>query len=127
MNNLPILCLDFDGVIHKYDSPWAGPDKILDGVTEGFFDWLEEAVSYFTIVVYSSRSSDLKGIAAMEAWLIREWLAEHRVGLPPFVEFAHIKPMAFLQIDDRALTFEGDWNEFPPVQLRKFKPWNKRK
>lgn len=34
----PILCLDFDGVIHRYDSGWKGPLVIADGVTDGFFD-----------------------------------------------------------------------------------------
>lgn len=126
MSSLPTLCLDFDGVIHKYDSPWAGPEKIVDDVTEGFFDWLEDAVHYFKIVVYSSRSSDHKAVIAMQVWLAEQWKASRRHAPLPPVEFTNIKPMAFLQIDDRALTFTGDWSEFDPAELRKFKPWNKR-
>ena len=28
----PILCLDFDGVIHRYDSGWKGADVIPDRI-----------------------------------------------------------------------------------------------
>lgn len=130
----PILCLDFDGVIHKYDSGWQGPLVISDDVTDGFFEWLDQAAQHFKIVVYSSRS---KNEGASDAMAI--WMADQRVkwrdrggqspiedGMPVNVEFSDTKPAAFLQIDDRAVCFDGDWSKLDPKELLKFKPWNKR-
>jgi len=52
------------------------------------------------------------------------WLARQNGGIVPYgLEFASSKPPAFLTIDDRALTFKGDWGEFDPLKLRDFKPW----
>jgi hypothetical protein len=124
----PILCLDFDGVIHSYENGWQN-GAIYGTPTPGFFDWLVEAQEHFTIVIYSSRSKDPDGVAAMGAWLIDHaalWRAETGRPLTLNVGFAHQKPPAFLTIDDRALTFEGDWKHYPPADLRAFKPWNQR-
>lgn len=127
-DRLPILLLDFDGVIHNYYSGWHGPLVIMDGVTDGFFQWLEEAVRHFTVVVHSSRSKEPGAIAMMRDWLDQQWLdhvGERFYQMPP-IEFVSDKPAAFLSIDDRALTFTGDWNDFHPARLREFRPWNKR-
>lgn len=117
-NGLPILCVDFDGVIHDYRDGWQG-GRIYGNVTDGFFAWLEQAQRLFRVVVYSSRSKDEDGVKAMKSWL-----AQQNGGiLPDGLEFANEKPPAFLTIDDRALTFNGSWGEFEPGKLRDFRPW----
>ncbi len=128
----PILCLDFDGVIHKYDSPWTDTETISDDVTDGFFEWAEQAAEHFTLVIYSSRSKSEKAIAAMQFWMYaqrKKWRAKggmHTIEAPLSFEFASEKPAAFLTIDDRAIQFDGDWSKLNPENLRAFKPWNKR-
>jgi len=132
---LPILCLDFDGVIHDYRQGWKG-GQIYGHLTAGFYEWALDAQRYFTLVIYSSRSKDDDGIEQMAAWLSKEIgeaivrrsfknANDHvsvDIGKVRF-EFAARKPPAFLTIDDRALTFKGNWGEFPPQKLRDFKPW----
>lgn len=128
------LCLDFDGVIHQYNSPWAGVDVIPDDVVPGFFEWADVAAQHFQLVIYSARSCEEKGRVAMGAWLIeqrRKWREAGGVspvtdGSPVAFDFAKEKPKAFLYIDDRAHHFDGDWTKLTPEAIRAFKPWNKR-
>lgn len=117
--NKPIICLDFDGVIHSYERGWQDGD-IYGTVTPGFWNWAVAAQEFFRLVIYSSRSKTPEGIRAMGEWLQRQWDREGR--MPDFT-YAHEKPPAFLTIDDRALTFRGDWDELPPAMLRRFRPW----
>lgn len=124
----PILCMDFDGVIHRYTTPWTDEATISDPPVDGAIAFLLNALLHFDVVIYSSRSKRAAGVAAMQ-----QWLREHAgacwyetadgPGLES-VRFDFEKPPAFLTIDDRAFCFEGVW---PDVQeLLKFKPWNKR-
>jgi hypothetical protein len=135
MRKKPILCVDFDGVIHLYDSPWINEHTIPDGPVPGALRWLWKATEWFTVMIYSSRSRTEAGRRAM-----REWMAHHSceefghdhpmsVGLrePYPITFADEKPAAFLTVDDRAVTFDGDFTELEPAELLNFKPWNKRK
>lgn len=120
--NKPILCIDFDGVIHSYERGWQ--DGVIYGtVTPGFFEWAKEAAKHFRLVIYSSRSGTPEGIAAMRSWLATQAQLAGLYFVPDF-EFAHEKPPAFLTIDDRAIQFQGDWTALPPHELRAFKPWN---
>ena len=127
--NKPILCLDFDGVIHSYERGWQN-GAIYGTTTPGFWEWLEEANEFFKIVVYSSRSATPQGIHDMQMWLYREWRRWRENGGktvytdPVELEFADKKPSAFLTIDDRGITFKGNWTDFDPQTLRDFKPWN---
>lgn len=124
----PILCLDFDGVIHSYTSGWKGADVIIDPPVEGAIGFMLEALNYFDVVIFSSRSHQPLGITAMRAWL------RHHAGATWYespdgpgiedVRFVTEKPAALVTIDDRALTFDGTW---PAIEtLKTFKPWNKR-
>jgi hypothetical protein len=114
----PILCIDFDGVIHSYEKGWQN-GVIYGTPTPGFFEWAKQAQNYFQLMIYSSRSTGAEGIYAM-----RDWLAKYPESKEIDLEFAWEKPAAFLTIDDRALTFNGDWNAFDPTELIRFKPWN---
>jgi len=112
--SLPILCLDFDGVIHDYRKGWQD-GSIYGELTDGFALWAEIARKYFKLVVHSSRCSEPEGLAAVQQWLADRGL--------DWLEVSPTKPPAFLTIDDRALLFSGRWDHFNPAMLRNFRPW----
>jgi hypothetical protein len=125
----PILCLDFDGVVHSYSSGWKGAANIPDPPVSGAIAFLREAVEHFTVAIYSSRSGQPGGIQAMCEWL-GYWVCEQRLSddedlsWPSAIQWPRTKPAAQIGIDDRVLTFDGTW---PPMDaLLAFKPWNKR-
>ena len=135
MAHKPILCLDFDGVIHKYSKGWQG-GAIYDTYVPGFFKWASEACKHFKLVVYSSRSKDPDGSRLMRE-AIGKWSIQSIIDgemAPEYdwselfgaLEYAHEKPPAFLTIDDRAITFNGVWSHpwLAPSSLLTFKPWN---
>lgn len=120
----PILCLDFDGVLHSYESGWQGADTILDSPVPGAVEFIHRASEFFRIAVYSSRSHQPGGMAAMKKWLHKAIIdADFDGSLFDVIEWPDHKPAAFLTIDDRAMRFTGKW----PVaaELLDFKPWNK--
>lgn len=127
--NKPILVLDFDGVIHSYTSGWQGADVIPDAPVDGAMEFLFKAVDSFRVAIFSSRSNQKGGIAAMKQWLDKNlkdyWGAHPTIADDIFcsIEWPTEKPAAMVTIDDRAITFTGVW---PDVnKLLEFKPWNK--
>jgi hypothetical protein len=115
------LCVDFDGVLHSYTSGWRGVDQVPDGPVPGAVDWLRAMLGEgFDVCIYSSRSKDPTGVAAMMAAL-RVWGMD--MDDIERLDFPIEKPAAWLTIDDRCFRFEGD---FPSADwLRRFRPWNK--
>jgi len=133
MKNKLILCLDFDGVIHSYTSGWQGIDTIPDPPVEGAIEFLYRAIGHFHVCIYSTRSETPEGIKAMQNWLAK-WEEDYRLknfeafaprtGLLLNIEFPNKKPIAFVGIDDRVITFTGT---FPSIsELLQFKPWHKK-
>jgi hypothetical protein len=134
----PTLCLDFDGVIHSYHTPWENkwtiPDPPVVGAMASIIYYLDEG---FDVAIFSSRSSDLRGRAAMKEWL-KNAMYVHISTRPIFagnepydankilrkIKWPWFKPSAFVTIDDRAICFDGTWPTGP--QIRSFKPWNKK-
>ena len=130
MPHRPILCVDFDGVVHSYTSGWHGPAVVMDPPVPGALAWLERAQGVFDVAIYSSRSVELGGIEAMRSWIlshaVHEWGDMDRVErLLDGLSFPTQKPSAFLTIDDRAIRFEGDFGVLDPKWLLGFQPWNK--
>jgi hypothetical protein len=137
MTRKPILCLDFDGVIHSYTSGWQGADVIPDPPVPGAIDFIIQAHLEFRVAIYSSRSGQPGGIEAMQAWLWRHtvtWfhklysskLAHERAELLlGRIEWPTDKPPAMVTLDDRALTFKGTWPDI--AELRAFEPWTHKR
>jgi hypothetical protein len=121
----PILCLDFDGVIHSYTSGWKGADVIPDPPVPGVFDFIRKALVHFRVAIFSSRSNQPGGLEAMKNYIaVNSELGFH----DPIegLEWPTEKPPAFVTIDDRALCFNGHWATYDPELLLRFKPWNKQ-
>lgn len=141
----PLICIDFDGVIHGYQSGWKGahriPDPPVPGAIEALLRYLDAG---FDVAIFSSRSKSILGRMAMKRWLGREIANHWTVGFtPPSLAEAEcwgdaasavnrfkwpwFKPASLITIDDRALTFNGNWGspQYRPDALRSFKPWNK--
>lgn len=130
-NYKPIICIDFDGVIHSYEAGWQ-EGELYGSVTTGFWKWAEEAAKLFKLVIYSARSTQPEFAEPMMLWLVEQRRLWRETGGQSGddkleFEFAHEKPKAFLMIDDRALTFRGTWKarELDPTVMRAFKPWNR--
>ena len=124
----PILCLDFDGVIHSYESGWKGADVIPDPPVDGAIAFMLGTLNHFDVVIFSSRSNQKGGLSAMKNWLQGHaggawWPTPDGPGIED-VRFVTEKPPALVTLDDRAITFDGTWPSFDA--LKNFKPWNKK-
>ena len=139
-----LLVLDFDGVCSDYASGWQSIDVCPDPPTDGLWRFLEAAHPHFTLAVHSSRSGALLGRRAMQRWCM-EWgkmagyvmtagcldtvdavFAESPDGTERWtLAFPEHKPPAFLTIDDRAITFRGNWHDMDVEALRAFQPWTR--
>jgi hypothetical protein len=154
----PILCVDFDGVIHSYSSGWKGAAVIPDAPVPGALEAIVRLTDDFDVAIFSARSNSLGGRRAMKRWLksqlkalapdwetTPEWW-RRRIAETAFadpwddevwwatnlvmgkIKWPWFKPSAVMTIDDRALTFNGDWSDqaYTAKGIRMFKPWNKR-
>lgn len=125
MDRKPILCLDFDGVIHSYSSGWQGADVIPDPPVDGAMQFIDRALDHFQVSIFSSRSGQKDGIYAMRKWLRKHWLDLGFSGDREMeIKWPTEKPAAFITIDDRAILFDGKWPDIE--ELKSFQPWNKR-
>ena len=114
------ICVDFDGVIHSYMTPWEAADIIPDAPVKGAIEWLEYMILHedYIVSIYSSRSRQGGGINAMEDWLVKHFSHPDLVN---HINFPNAKPPAHMYIDDRAFCFRGT---FPSIQeIDSFKPW----
>lgn len=132
----PIICVDFDGVIHSYKSGWQGVGVISDEPVPGAIKWLEDHLQVPDAIcamapvyngpvaqIYSARSKSWWGRRAMKKWLIEHGLHSAYI-TEGILKFPSKKPAAFITIDDRAICFNGT---FPTTEeIMSFKPWNKQ-
>lgn len=152
----PILCLDFDGVLHSYSSGWKGARRIPDPPVPGALEFVVGALDRFQVAILSSRSHQWFGRFAMRRWLGRnlvaaagndysdtpEWwrdrIAQTAFADPWDDEVRHAASLVVREIQwplhkpPAMVTIDDRAITFngtwPELDwLREFQPWNKRK
>lgn len=91
------VCIDFDGVLAEYDG-WKGED-VLGDPKQGAKEFVERVLRDYDVVVHTTRNLGK----------VVNWLIEHE--FPPQMTVSREKPPALAYIDDRAVRFEGDFDD----------------
>jgi hypothetical protein len=112
------IAVDFDGVLHRYDTPWVAADVIPDPPVECAIDWLRSMLPRFKVVIFTTRGATARGRGA-----VLDWLQKHGLDDVSEIEVTCEKPPALVYIDDRAWRFEG---RFPTAhEIHQARPWHK--
>lgn len=97
------VALDFDGVMNTYDG-WRGEEELFEP-REGLQEFLALLYTRYEIVIHTTR----------DAHAVWDWLRQY--GLEDFIVDVTNgpKPKAVAYVDDRAVRFNGDYDEILAV------------
>jgi adenylylsulfate kinase len=117
------ICVDFDGVIAQYGG-FEGQDKFgepVDGVQNALKVLKEHG---YTIIVFTTR----KNRAALRKYLKDNDITYDAINQNPDQPEGtnEGKPIADVYLDDRAVTFRGNWKR-ALEDIAMFKPYNTEK
>lgn len=114
------ICVDFDGVIHRYEN--NDYPAISSNPTPGAFEFLRSAVRHFDkVYIFSTRNWEPDGAQEMRTWMLKHGL---EAAVVRKLAFPREKPPVILYIDDRGFQFTGT---FPSIEyIKNFQPWNRQ-
>lgn len=100
------IAVDFDKTIHSYENGW-GDGSIYGTEIKGAFTALLTFMERgYNVVIFTARPAD-----QVNAWMMEKWPFK----MFPVPKAQNTKPAAIAYIDDRAVTFKGDWAEIIPL------------
>lgn len=101
------MSVDFDGVLHTYQSGWTGPEP-TDPPEEGALVFIDTLISMgLKPVIVSSRADSPEGVRHIE-----NWLEQHGF---PALPVSHNKVQAIAYVDDRAVRYDTGSGAWPQV------------
>ena len=103
-----VILVDLDGTLNTYTGEYD-PDSIPPPKPDTR-QFLETASKKYTLVLYTARPTKLA----------LDWLNTHN--LTQYFDTISTKPSAFVSVDDRCLTFKGNYDEILK-DLEKFTPY----
>jgi hypothetical protein len=124
------VAVDFDGVIHLYESPWVAAHIIPDLPVAGAIEWLFATIQTFDVAIFTTRGKTWRGRRAVRAWIKQQagnlWYESPGMRGLEDITVTATKIAALVYIDDRALRFEGA--NFPSArEVHAARPWNKHR
>lgn len=113
------LGVDFDGVLHSYESGWQGDGSCPDPPVDGAIDWLNEITDDYDVAINSVRNETASGRTAMYNWLLANGVGPDAMDA---ISIEPGKPRASLYVDDRGWRFDG--SNFPTAaDVEASAPW----
>jgi len=94
----PLILIDLDGVLNIYCGDYE--PNYIPPIREGAKDFIIELSKKYRLKLFTNRNTELA----------KKWLEEYELD-KYFIEVTNIKGAAKLYIDDRALNFNGNFNE----------------
>ena len=120
-----VIAIDFDGVLHRYSKGWNG-GVIYDDPVKGSKEALQGLKEKgYTIYIYTGRTnSEFRHEGESDqAIAIENWLNKYQI---PFDKiWLDGKPAASIYLDDRAIRFNGNWDE-TLLAMNENDPWWKK-
>jgi len=108
------ICLDFDGVANLYTG-WKGEDELFEP-RPGFDSFVLALVAHgYEVVVHSTRPAEK----------LERWLEEKAPAVAAIVRVVDKKPPALVYLDDRGVTFTGDFDDALSAILNFKAHWEK--
>lgn len=103
------LSIDLDGVLNTYCGNYN--EFEISPPRKGAYEFLQKLAQNYKLEIFTVREKNL----------VQKWLTEN--GLDEFIQnITNLKnPYASIIIDDRALTFKGDFNQ-TLEEIKEFKP-----
>jgi len=103
------IMIDFDGVIHKYNG-W-NDGKLNDEAIDGAKEAIDQLRQNFEIVIFTTRASTSDNGSERTDMLLdelKQWLEDRSIY---YDMITSEKLGAIAYIDDRAIRFNGNWEE----------------
>ena len=114
------ICVDFDGVIADYSKGFQGRGVFGDPIPGAAVVLNALRSEGWKIIIFTTRS---------ETNLLRDYMVRHNIPYDEINENSDNppgtnkgKPIAEVYLDDRAITFTGDWSQ-AYADITRFRPW----
>jgi len=105
------ILIDLDGVLNEYQGKF---DKdLIPPIKLGAKDFIENLSEEFDLKLFTTRNKILAS----------KWLIENKLDCY-FSDITNVKELSWLIIDDRCLTFEGDYSKIKE-KISNFNAWYK--
>ena len=109
----PTILIDLDGVLNKYCGGYD--ENVLPEINENAINFLEKLYSLnkYNLVLFTTRN-----LLTSAKWLIENKIDKY------FYDLTSVKTPCFLQIDDRAICFKGNFDNLLN-EIENFNVWHK--
>ena len=104
----PLILIDLDGVLNSYKGDYK--ENHIPKPQKGVWEFLEDLSKNYIIKIFTTRKKNL----------VEPWLKKHN--LDKYInDITNVKEPAFLYVDDRSITYSGDYKELQRAIID-FKP-----